>query len=146
MGRRTLIWGRGCLGRSNTSTYLVEAEVEGVLDDARHELRRDEVRELWRESCQELLPVRLRDRVEAARGLYFLKVGVHPVSIVLSPVGRVLTYRENRTATKQDRPQIAVPTIDCLLHQCFSSEFWGVRICARLEERVYNGRVLPTRL
>ena len=36
-------------------------------NDDRHELRRDEVRELWRESCQDLLPVRLRGRVELAK-------------------------------------------------------------------------------
>lgn len=31
---------------------LVEAYMKRELDDERHELRRHEVRELWRENCQ----------------------------------------------------------------------------------------------
>ena len=52
------------------------------LHDARHELRRNEMRKLRRESCQEFCAVGLLVRLEAARGIYFQQVGVRPVSIV----------------------------------------------------------------
>ena len=62
---------------------LIEAYVKRELDDACHELRRNEVRKLRREDRLERRAVRLLVRLEAASGIYFQQVGVRPVSIVI---------------------------------------------------------------
>ena len=119
--------------------------MEGALDDARHELRRDEVREFWHKNGQHSGTVHLFVGRPAARGVEFLQVGVRAVSIVTFPwAPRAVTRREKRAAAKQDRPEAVVPATDCLRHQCFSNKVWGVRVCARLEESVCNGGTLPT--
>ena len=109
MAIRILISGRGCLG-SNTSTDLVEAEVERVLDDERHDGRRrgNEVRELRREGRQQFGAVRLFICRPAARGLDFQQVGVRAAPPGMCREKRALTRRENRASSKQGvaRPEL----------------------------------------
>ena len=79
---------------------LVEAYMKRELDDERHELFGNEVRKLRRESCQESRAVGLLVRLEAARGFYFLQVGVRPMSIVtMWPM--TLTSRQNCARAKE---------------------------------------------
>ena len=68
------------------------------LDDERHELCRNEMRELWREGCQQFRAVGLLVRLEAARGIYCQQVGVRPVSSVMICVliGIFTSRRQNR--------------------------------------------------
>ena len=80
---------------------LVEAYVKRELDDERHELRRDEVRELRYKDRQELREVRFLVRLEAARGFYFLQVGVRPVSIVIWWPITIPISRHNCTRAKE---------------------------------------------
>ena len=80
------------------SHSLVEAYVKRELDDARHELRRDEVRKLRREDRLERRAVRFLVRLPATRRVYFLQVGVCPVSSVMICVliGIFSSSRQNR--------------------------------------------------
>ena len=70
------------VGSTRDSARLVEAEVKDVLDDERHELFRDEVRELRGERRQDLLAVRLLVSLEASRALNAPEVGVQKVRLV----------------------------------------------------------------
>ena len=71
------------------------------LDDERHELFGNKVRKLRRESCQESRAVGLLVRLEAARGIYFLQVGVRPVRIIIWWLITIPISRQNGTRAKE---------------------------------------------
>ena len=60
--------------------------MERVLDDARHELRRDEVRELRREGRQQFGAVRLLVRLD--RRQHILQRGAEPPAQPAKPPGK----------------------------------------------------------
>ena len=65
------------------SPPLVEADVERELDDQRHELFRNEVREFRHEGREEFCAVRFFVGFPAARGLDFPQVGVRAMPGVI---------------------------------------------------------------
>ena len=91
---------------------LVEAYVKRELDDERHELRRDEVRELRYKDRQELREVRFLVRLEAAGSIELPKIGVRPVSIVIWWPIIILTSRHNCTRAKEYGPYAASTVAD----------------------------------
>ena len=82
------------------------------LEEARHELRRNEMRELRREDHQELREVRFLVRLEAAGSIDLPKIGVRPVSIVIWWPIIILTSRHNCTRAKEYGPYAASTVAD----------------------------------
>ena len=94
------------------TNLLVEAHVKRELDDARHELRRDEMRELRGEGCQESCAMRFFVGLPATGSIELPKIGVRPVSIVIWWPIIILTSRHNCTRAKEYGPYAASTVAD----------------------------------
>ena len=99
------------------SPPLVEADVERELDDQRHELFQNEVREFRHEGREEFCAVRFFVGFPAARGLDFPQVGVRAMpGVILKDISNIIVVGWDRSAAaKENAPETVVSTIDCHL-------------------------------
>ena len=84
------------------SPPLVEADVERELDDQRHELFRNEVREFRHEGREEFCAVRFFVGFPAARGLDFPQVGVRAMPGVI--LRRIYPHSSQQLRGDTERP------------------------------------------